>query len=196
MNLTQQVPPVERAAGDIADRACDLAEAVETAGWSAAAAEDALEAMDTVAEALSALGPEAARTLALVAVVTADVRRRLGLAQAPDPEAEDEPEGAAEEALAAVDVLLQALPVPGPRTARAVSAVAVATTDIRARLDPASPAAPVPATLVPAPREGRRPKRRGLGPGAEDVLTSGTTGKAPVRPVRGNRSDRGLSAGS
>jgi hypothetical protein len=202
MELTQQAPATEKAAEDTADRACELVDAVGTAGWSAAAAEDALEALDTVAEALCGLGPEAARTLALVAVATAHVRRGLGLAQAPDLEAADEPEGA----LAAVGDLLQALPIPGPRTARAVAAVAVATTGIRTGgLDPALPestasAAEVPdryeAVEVPAPREGHQPKRRGLGPGAKGVLDGVANSKAPVRPVRGNRADRGLSARS
>jgi hypothetical protein len=173
MELTQQAPATARAAEGTADRACDLADAVGTAGWSMAAAEDALDALDTVAEALCELGSEAARTLALVTVATASVRRRLGLKQAPDLEAADEPA----EALAAVDDLLQALPIPGPRTARAVAAVAVATTSIRTGgLDPALPEKTAPAVEVPAPRKGSQSKRRGLGPGAKGVLTGGVKG--------------------
>ncbi|RYJ31229.1 hypothetical protein CU044_0548 [Streptomyces sp. L-9-10] len=57
---------------------------------STAAAEDALDAIDTLAEALGSAAPDLAQALTAVAVATGDARRRLGIAaddQVPGPTA-------------------------------------------------------------------------------------------------------------
>ncbi|MFI6530711.1 hypothetical protein [Streptomyces uncialis] len=72
-------PGVEQRAELAVERACHLADAVTPTAWSAAAAEDALDAIDVLATALSGIGPETAGALAAVAAATAEARRRLGL---------------------------------------------------------------------------------------------------------------------
>ena len=91
-------PRVEQYAEQAVESACHLADMAGPEGWSAAAADDALEAIETLAGALSTLGPEVAKALATVTAATADVRQRLGLA--------DDKESAA------------AVPVSVPRNAR------------------------------------------------------------------------------
>ncbi|MFI2215102.1 hypothetical protein [Streptomyces sp. NPDC020141] len=59
--------------------ACHLADAVAPTAWSAAAAEDALDAIDVLATALSGISPETVGALAAVVAATADARSRLGL---------------------------------------------------------------------------------------------------------------------
>ncbi|MEU9900039.1 hypothetical protein AB0H67_41970 [Streptomyces phaeochromogenes] len=87
MELSSQAAPgVEKAAERAVESACHLADTAGSTDWSEAAAEDALDAVDTLAGALAELGPEAARALAAVAAATAVVRRVLGLA-VPDAQA-------------------------------------------------------------------------------------------------------------
>jgi hypothetical protein len=59
-------PRVEQYAEAIADTACDLADTTRSQDWNAASQDDLLEAIDTLAGALSALGPDIARALAAV----------------------------------------------------------------------------------------------------------------------------------
>ncbi|MGA5508931.1 hypothetical protein [Streptomyces umbrinus] len=81
MELSSHAAPgVEKAAEQAVESACHLADTAGPTDWSAAAAEDALDAVDTLAEALAELGPEAAQALAAVTAATGDVRRILGLA--------------------------------------------------------------------------------------------------------------------
>ncbi|MFC7924742.1 hypothetical protein [Streptomyces cinereoruber] len=117
---------VERAAPGIEERAdrasvaaCELADATAGSGWSPAAADDALVAIDTLTAALAEIDPEVGDVLVAVTAATAMVRRRLGL-----------------------PVDLEA----GPE---------------------ASTTATAPG--VPGPLTGRRPRRRGLGPGFQGI---------------------------
>ncbi|MGW1014514.1 hypothetical protein ACWD4X_31295 [Streptomyces termitum] len=64
-------PGVEQHAERAVEAACGLADAAGPGGWSTAAAEDALDAIDTLAEALSGADPELAQALAAVAATTA-----------------------------------------------------------------------------------------------------------------------------
>ncbi|MFD5557786.1 hypothetical protein ACFWIA_28595 [Streptomyces sp. NPDC127068] len=80
MGLNEQAAPgVEQRAESVVVSACHLADVVAPTAWSAAAAEDALDAIDVLAAALSGISPDTARALAAVAAATADVRRQLGL---------------------------------------------------------------------------------------------------------------------
>ncbi|MGW5678233.1 hypothetical protein ACWEV4_24675 [Streptomyces sp. NPDC003860] len=80
MGLNDQAAPgVEQRSESVAVSACHLADVVTPTAWNAAAAEDALDAIDVLAAALSQIGPETAGALAAVAAATADARRRLGL---------------------------------------------------------------------------------------------------------------------
>ncbi|MEU3619807.1 hypothetical protein ABZ725_47110 [Streptomyces sp. NPDC006872] len=74
------MPGIEQYAETAAENACHLADATAPESWSSAAADDALDAIDTLAGALSALGPDVAAALAPVMAATADARRQLGLA--------------------------------------------------------------------------------------------------------------------
>ncbi|MEU3220153.1 hypothetical protein [Streptomyces sp. NPDC006971] len=89
MELAERAAPgVEQYAELAAETACHLADAAGPGGWSAAAAEDVLDAIDTLTEALGGAGPELAQTLAAVAAATNGARRHLGLAvddQEPEP---------------------------------------------------------------------------------------------------------------
>ncbi|MEV5950391.1 hypothetical protein [Streptomyces sp. NPDC051993] len=77
-------PGVEALAGAAADAACALADAVGPAGWNLAAAEDAADAIDTLAAALADIDPEAARLLAAVPDATKALLRHLGQEQEAD----------------------------------------------------------------------------------------------------------------
>ncbi|NEE39436.1 hypothetical protein G3M53_80320 [Streptomyces sp. SID7982] len=71
-------PGVEALAGTAADAACALADAAGPAGWNLAAAEDAADAIDTIAAALADIDPEAARLLAAIPAATKALLRHLG----------------------------------------------------------------------------------------------------------------------
>lgn len=73
------MPGVEQHAETAAESACHLADTTGPECWSPAAADDALDAIDTLAGALSALGPDLAAALAPVTAATAHARRQLGL---------------------------------------------------------------------------------------------------------------------
>lgn len=80
-------PGVEQRAEAVADAVCELVDAVTPGTWSAGAVEDAVDAIEMLAEALAAIDPKAARALAPIPAATAELRRRL------DPAAtEDVPE--------------------------------------------------------------------------------------------------------
>ncbi|MFE0773342.1 hypothetical protein [Streptomyces sp. NPDC058861] len=59
--------------------ACELADATAGSGWSSAAADDALVAVDTLVDALAQISPEAGEALAAVTAATATARQCLGL---------------------------------------------------------------------------------------------------------------------
>ncbi|MBB3081786.1 hypothetical protein FHS41_008344 [Streptomyces violarus] len=72
MELSAQAGPgVEKAAEQAVESACHLADLTRPDGWSTAAAEDALDAIDTLTET---------QTLATVAAATAEAGRHLGIA--------------------------------------------------------------------------------------------------------------------
>ncbi|MFJ8719656.1 hypothetical protein ACIRD9_42055 [Streptomyces violaceus] len=73
-------PGVEKAAEQAVESACHLADVAGPAGWSTATAENVLDALDTLTEALDGAGAEIAQAPAVVAVATRDARRRLGIA--------------------------------------------------------------------------------------------------------------------
>jgi hypothetical protein len=76
MNLPLRAAPgVEQYAETAIESACDLAANAGPDAWSKTAADDALDAIDTLAEALSALGPDIAEALAPVRAATTDTRR-------------------------------------------------------------------------------------------------------------------------
>ncbi|MFF0754567.1 hypothetical protein [Streptomyces sp. NPDC004267] len=116
MELVERaLPRVEEHADQAAESACLLADVASEGGWSAAAADDALVAIDILAAALAQIDPEVHEALAAVTAATATARRRLNL--------------------------------------------------------PVDPEASTTATLtgVPGPRTGRRPRKRGLGPGFQGI---------------------------
>jgi len=86
-------PGVEILASAAADAACALADTAGPAGWNLAAAEDAVDAIDTLAEALAEIDPEAARLLAAIPAATKALLRHLGQDQ--DDAAEPDPAVAA-----------------------------------------------------------------------------------------------------
>ncbi|MFI2215191.1 hypothetical protein [Streptomyces sp. NPDC020141] len=91
MGLNARAAPGVEARAELAvESACHLADAVTPTAWSRSAAEDALDAIDVLAAALSRIGPETGEALAAVAAATADARRRLGLPADPEPEPEVE----------------------------------------------------------------------------------------------------------
>ncbi|MFF5523121.1 hypothetical protein [Streptomyces coeruleorubidus] len=59
--------------------ACHLADLAGPDGWSTAAAEDVLAAIDTLTDTHGGAGEELAQALAAVATATAQARRRLGI---------------------------------------------------------------------------------------------------------------------
>lgn len=83
---TQAAPGVEPLASAAADAACALADAASPTAWNLAAAEDAAEAIDTLAEALAVIDPEAARLLAAIPAATKALLRHLGQDQEDDAE--------------------------------------------------------------------------------------------------------------
>ncbi|WP_406054794.1 hypothetical protein OG462_04900 [Streptomyces sp. NBC_01077] len=86
MELAERARPgVEEHAGQAADAACRLADVASGGGWSAAAADDALTAIDTLADAVGEIRPEIAEVLAAVKAATSTARRGLGLPVEPDP---------------------------------------------------------------------------------------------------------------
>ncbi|MEV3926437.1 MULTISPECIES: hypothetical protein [Actinomycetes] len=97
-SLGTAAPGVEQRAEQAAEAACYLADAIGPSGWSMAAVEDALDAIDTLTEALGGAGPELAQSLTAMAAATADARRRLGLA-ADERGPEQSPEAAAASAV-------------------------------------------------------------------------------------------------
>jgi hypothetical protein len=82
-------PGVEALAEAVAETACALADAAGPAGWNLAAAEDAVDAIDTIAAALADIDPEAARLLAAIPAATKALLRHLGQDQ--DGAAEPDP---------------------------------------------------------------------------------------------------------
>ncbi|MEV7445704.1 hypothetical protein AB0O22_31980 [Streptomyces sp. NPDC091204] len=100
--LGRAAPGVEQLAGQAADAACHLADTTGPGDWSTAAAEDALDAIDILVEALGSTGENIAQALAVVAAATNTARRHPGIAVEETPE----PEPAA------------AAAVPAPRRAR------------------------------------------------------------------------------
>jgi hypothetical protein len=74
MRLSQAAPGVEARADEAAEAACNLADAAsQPDAWSAAAVEDVVEAIDTLAAALATVDPAAAQILARVPAATAEV---------------------------------------------------------------------------------------------------------------------------
>jgi hypothetical protein len=72
-------PGVEKAAEQTVESACYLADLVGPNSWGTAAAEDVLDAIDTLTETLGGAGEELARSLAAMAAATAEARRLLGI---------------------------------------------------------------------------------------------------------------------
>ncbi|MGZ9935565.1 hypothetical protein ACXNSR_37460 [Streptomyces sp. NC-S4] len=85
---TIAAPGVGERADAVADAACHLYDTIAPwrsgapGGWSRAAAEDAVEAIETTALALASVGPGTEVVLAPVHAALADLRRRLDLAPA------------------------------------------------------------------------------------------------------------------
>ncbi|MFJ2510788.1 hypothetical protein ACIPEL_37430 [Streptomyces griseoviridis] len=89
MELGEAGPGVEVRAAAVADAACELADTATPTAWSTSAVEDAL---DVLAAALAAIGPEAEPIPAQVQAASAALRRHL----APAPTSGDSGMGAAE----------------------------------------------------------------------------------------------------
>ncbi|GGZ19791.1 hypothetical protein [Streptomyces nitrosporeus] len=89
MELSQEPQPrVEEQAGAVADAVCELLDTVTPTTWSRAAVEDAVDAIDMLAETLAAIDPQTERTLAAVPAAIAALRLGLAPAVAQDvPEA-------------------------------------------------------------------------------------------------------------
>ncbi|MFI0915461.1 hypothetical protein [Streptomyces abikoensis] len=77
-------PGVEEHADATAEAACRLAEAAHPTGWSAIAIEDAVDAIDTLVEALSTLDPHSAQLLAPIPKATAALLEHLAHTQRSD----------------------------------------------------------------------------------------------------------------
>ncbi|MFI7020971.1 hypothetical protein [Streptomyces sp. NPDC050164] len=75
----QAGPGVEKAAEQTVGSACDFADLVGPNGWSTAAAEGVLDAIDALTDTLGSVGEGLAQALAVVATATAQARRRLGI---------------------------------------------------------------------------------------------------------------------
>ena len=80
----QAAPGVQALASEAADAACALADAAGPTAWNLAAAEDAVDAIDTLAEALAEIDPDAARLLAAIPAATKALLRHLGQDQDDD----------------------------------------------------------------------------------------------------------------
>ncbi|MFJ5550911.1 hypothetical protein [Streptomyces sp. NPDC093225] len=74
-------PGVGNRAAELAEAACHLHDAVGAGPWSHEAAEDAVEAVETIVLALGGVHREAEAVLAPVHTALADLRRRLGMRQ-------------------------------------------------------------------------------------------------------------------
>ncbi|MFH8500549.1 hypothetical protein [Streptomyces coeruleorubidus] len=80
MELSAQAGPgVEKAAEKAVESACHLADLAGPEGWSTAAVEDVLDAIDTLTGTLGSVGEDLAQALAAVATATAQARRRLSI---------------------------------------------------------------------------------------------------------------------
>ncbi|GGS98280.1 hypothetical protein [Streptomyces violaceus] len=80
---------MEKAAEQVVESACHLADLAAPNGWSTTAVEDVLDAIETLTETLGGAGAELAQARAAVATATVEARRRLGIAvddQAPGPD--------------------------------------------------------------------------------------------------------------
>ncbi|BAU87833.1 hypothetical protein SLA_6967 [Streptomyces laurentii] len=84
--VKQALPQVEAHAERVAEAACNLADDISPDGWSASVAEDVLDTIDVLAEALCEADPGLARFLGAVTAATTTARRRLGLPVDGDPE--------------------------------------------------------------------------------------------------------------
>ncbi|MGI5485068.1 hypothetical protein [Streptomyces lavendofoliae] len=84
--VERALPAVEEHADQAAESACRLADVVSAGGWSAVAADDALTAIETLAEALGGIGPELQDVLAAATAAASAARRRLGLPMDTEPE--------------------------------------------------------------------------------------------------------------
>ncbi|MFF8234725.1 hypothetical protein [Streptomyces caelestis] len=90
MELSAQAGPgVEKAAEQTVESACHLADLAGPTGWSTVAAEDVLDAIDTLTETLGGADEELAQALAAVTAATAEARRRLGIAVNDPPPGRD-----------------------------------------------------------------------------------------------------------
>ncbi|MFJ8469679.1 hypothetical protein [Streptomyces swartbergensis] len=90
MELSAQAGPgVEKAAEQTVESACHLADLADPNGWSTAAAEDVLDAVDTLTETLGGAGEDLAQALAAVTAATVEARRRLGIAVNEPPSGRD-----------------------------------------------------------------------------------------------------------
>ncbi|MFC7794139.1 hypothetical protein [Streptomyces cinereoruber] len=86
MGLVDRVwPGIEEQADQVAEAACELADATAGHGWSAAAADDALVAIDALTAALARVDPDVSEALIAVTAATATVRRRFSLPVEPGP---------------------------------------------------------------------------------------------------------------
>ncbi|MEU2872994.1 hypothetical protein ABZ769_27985 [Streptomyces olivoreticuli] len=89
--------------------ACALADAAAPGRWSAGAAEDAVAALEVLADALSQRDPESAEILAVIPAAVAALRERTEQLQAAVPGAEDEGGGPVRGAGGVSTVLRRAL---------------------------------------------------------------------------------------
>jgi hypothetical protein len=90
MELSAQAGPgVEKAAEQTVESACHLADLAGPTDWSTVAAEDVLDAIDTLTETLGGADEELAQALAAVTAATAEARRRLGIAVNDQPPGRD-----------------------------------------------------------------------------------------------------------
>ncbi|MDX2291690.1 hypothetical protein R6G00_05830 [Streptomyces roseofulvus] len=80
------LPAIEEHADQAAESACLCADAVSAGGWSTVAADDALTAIETLAEALGGIGPELQDVLAAATAAASTARRRMGLPVDTEPE--------------------------------------------------------------------------------------------------------------
>ncbi|MFI9214287.1 hypothetical protein ACIGW7_39930 [Streptomyces sp. NPDC053253] len=88
LSSTAAAPGVAEWAEALADAACELHDAASTpASWSAAAAEDAIESMETTALALATVHPDAATAMLAIGQRLAQLRERLGLPPGEHPAA-------------------------------------------------------------------------------------------------------------
>ncbi|OLO25481.1 hypothetical protein PZ61_0238010 [Streptomyces sp. MNU77] len=166
-------PGVEQHAEQAAETACHLADLAGPGGWSAAAAEDVLDAIDTLTEALgrvrkvSPARRRLARTLAALSGSPRYIQYRG------DPPPCDRTHQTPPSPPSGRTTILcgHALGSAEPELARILSAVETATGDARRLLgiavDGQGEVPPSVGAAAPAAR--RRPQRRGLGPGFQGI---------------------------